>query len=173
MALTPRRKLIYCIVGNAIVLLVVLGVCVWLRDDSSKYFRIGPNADLIIISVQIDTRLKYACLLLFLAILNISEVIIQEIGMPVLGFNIYNPDKKVITEFGKLELQIYGNLMFTISGIRRVLMMVVSISQVDVALWCVMTAELTAIFTIRLLLNEKAFTSSNPTTLGNIQMEEV
>ena len=30
--------------------------------------------------------------------------------MPVLGFSIYNPDKKVITEFTKNELQFYAML---------------------------------------------------------------
>jgi hypothetical protein len=29
---------------------------------------------------------------------------INDIASPILGFNIYNPDKKIITEFGKCEL---------------------------------------------------------------------
>jgi hypothetical protein len=33
---------------------------------------------------------------------------INDIASPILGFNIFNPDKKTITDFGKCELQFYG-----------------------------------------------------------------
>ena len=35
---------------------------------------------------------------------------------PIIGFNIYNPDKKNISDFTKLELQIYGNSMYLIDN---------------------------------------------------------
>ena len=86
--------------------------------------------DDIIISVKIDTYTKYGCLLGM--IINIMKVVSQEIGIPILGFNVYNPDKKHITEFTKLELQ--ANTMFMISSIRSMFMVLVSISQIDIAL---------------------------------------
>jgi hypothetical protein len=155
--LSPRHKIIVCIIGNALILLTVLFTVIILKDDSSKYFRIGPNNDLLIISVKINTYISYILLLVFIAITKLGEVMVEEIGMPILGFRIYNPDAKVITDFGKLELQIMGNLMFVISNIRGILMIVVSVSQIDVALWGVIISNITSVITIRILLNEKKF----------------
>ena len=96
-------------------------------------------------------------LLLVIAIVKISDVLIQEIGSPIIGFNIYNPDKKIIKEFTKNELQFYGNSMYLINAIKAVLLIMVSISQIDIALWGVFVSETASIFTIRMLLNEKKF----------------
>ena len=157
--MTPKNKLIICILGNAAILCCVILTVIILKDDSSKYFRIGPNDDLIIISVLINNYWRYLALLTFITIINTGDVLVQEVGMPVLGFNIYNPDKKHITDFNKNELQIMANTMYTISSFKEVLMMVVAISQIDIALWGVFVANAASIITIRLLLNEKTFGS--------------
>ena len=47
--------------------------------------------------------------------------------------------------------------MYLIDGIRGVLMIMVNITQIDIALFGVIISEFTSIFTIRLLLNEKKF----------------
>ena len=138
-------------------------------DHKSKYWRFGPHPDFILISslfltckrcnryITIDTWSSYIVLLILVAFLKISECFIAEVAHPIIGFNIYNPDKKVITEFTKFELQFYGNAMYTIDAIRRVLMIMMSITQVDIALWGVICAEGTSLFTIRMLLNDKEF----------------
>ena len=69
----------------------------------------------------------------------------------------YNPDKKIITEFTKNELNFLSNAMFMVSAIREVFNTVVSITQLDLALVTVIVKELASIVTIRLLLNEKQF----------------
>ena len=126
-------------------------------DGKSKYFRFGPQVDFILISTTINTWTKYCMVMIFVSIIKVSQCFIAEIAHPIIGFNIYNPDKKVITEFTKLELQLYGNLMYTIDGIRDVVMIVMFISQIDIALWGILCSEIASIFTIRLLLNEKEF----------------
>ena len=90
---------------------------------------------------------------------NIIKVISEEIGGPILGFNIYNPDKKVITEFTKCELQLYGNAMFALSGVRGIFITLITITQFDIALWSLFVSEMASLFTIRALLNEKTFTA--------------
>ena len=45
----------------------------------------------------------------------------------------------------------------TIDAIRSVLMIMMSITQVDIALWGVICAVGTSLFTIRMLLNDKEF----------------
>jgi hypothetical protein len=37
--------------------------------------------------------------------------VVLEFCMPVLGYNVYNPDKKEIVDFGKYELWVYANSM--------------------------------------------------------------
>lgn len=152
-----NTRLRRCVLGNFLILILVFSLVIRFNDNRSKYWRFGPYSDLILISVVIDNWTKYSLLLVLVAILKVSECIISEVAHPIIGFNIYNPDKKEITEFTKLELQFYGNSMYTIDSIRRVLMIMMSITQVDIALWGVITSEITSIFTIRMLLNEKSF----------------
>ena len=152
-----NSRLKKCVLGNFGILVLVLSLVILFDDNKSTYWRFGPHDDFILISVAIDNWTKFSILLILVAILKVSECIIAEVAHPIIGFNIYNPDKKEITEFTKIELQIYGNAMYTIDGVRRVLMIMMSITQVDIALWGVITSEITSIFTIRMLLNEKSF----------------
>ena len=153
---TLRRKLVLCIIGNAFTLIAVLATVI-VYDEKSQYWSYGPSNELVVISVHINTPIKYSILLIFITLINIIQVISEEIGMPILGFNVYNPDKKHITDFTKLELQIYANLMFFISSVRQVFMIIVTIAQVDIALYSVIVKEAASIVTIRMLLNEKTF----------------
>ena len=47
--------------------------------------------------------------------------------------------------------------MFIVSGLRGLFMMMISITQFDIALWSLIVCEFTSIYTIRMLLNEKEF----------------
>jgi len=161
-----QNKIRLCILGNAItVLLVVLPIC--LLSESGNYFRFGPSDDFILINIKIDSSAKYFSVLTFIAMINIIKVISEEIGAPILGFNIYNPDKKIITDFTKCELQVYGNTMFMLSGLRNIFITLITITQFDIALWSLLVSEGASLFTIRMLLNEKTFQNYN-----EIEMEE-
>jgi hypothetical protein len=81
--------------------------------SQSPYFRFGPNEDFIFISVQINTTQKYCRLLALIFVNDVIRVIIQEFGSPILFMNVYNPDKKEITEFSKFQLYFYANSMFS------------------------------------------------------------
>ena len=164
----PRDKILVCLIVNGIVLFIVIVVIIALRDNSSSYFRFGPNDDLIVVSVKINTINRYIILLLFICLIRVCEVFVNEIASPVLGFNVYNPDKKEITEFGKNELQIYANLMFGTNSVRMVLMIVITVTQVDLALICTIAEVITTFFTVRMLLNEKVFIIDQKTEEENI-----
>jgi len=123
----------------------------------SKYFRFGPNEDFIFISVQINTMQKYCSLLTLIFVNDIIRVIIQEFGDPVLYMNVYNPDKKEITDFTKLQLYFYANSMFFINNIRYIFTILISITQIDIALYSVLIEQLIVMITTKMLLNEKNF----------------
>ena len=166
-----NRKLKVCVFSNLLLLSFVISIILLFKDDKSTYLRWGPQDDLIIISVAINNMTKYFMLLGIIAIIKISDVVIAEIASPIIGFNIYNPDKKVITDFTKNELQFYGNSMYLIDAIKAVLLIMVNISQIDIALWGVIVSETTSLFTIRMLLNEKEFKLNNDSELKDPLVE--
>lgn len=152
-----NKRLKYCIIANFILLCFISLLIMFMRETDDKYFKIGPNDNLSIMSVKINTNARYLLLQILLAFVEIIRVIVNEIASPILGFNIYNPDKKVITEFSKNELQIMANCMWFINNLISALSIMVTISQVDIAILRVIYADLTSVYTIRMLLNEKEF----------------
>ena len=95
-----NQKLKLCVISNAFLLIMVITLC---GSKENKYWNIGPNNKLIIINVNINTWFKYYWLLGFIALLKISQVIIAEIAHPIIGFNIYNPDKKLLLNLQKMN----------------------------------------------------------------------
>jgi len=150
-----------CIFINFILLFIIIIFVSTFKEPNDKYFRIGPNNDLSIMSIKINSTERYILLQIFIAFTEITRVIINEIASPILAFNIYNPDKKIITEFDKNELQVMANCMWFINNLISALYIMVTISQFDIAILKVIYSELTSIYTIRLLLNEKQFVKEN------------
>jgi len=162
-----KTKLKYCVTGNTLLLVVIVIITTHYQHES-KYFRFGPSNDLIVISVNINTNNRYLILLLIISLVKITKVVVEEIGMPVIGFSIYNPDKKVITEFTKNELQFYGNTMYLTSSLRYIFEVMVTITQIDIAIYSVIISEITTLFTIRLLLNEKRFSKNEDDSMQEL-----
>jgi hypothetical protein len=138
-------------------LVVFIGFYITDFTTQSTYFRFGPNEDFIFISVQINTMQKYCSLLTLIFVNDVIRVIIQEFGSPVLFMNVYNPDKKEITEFSKLQLYFYANSMFLLNNIRYIFTVLINVTQIDIALFSVLVEEIIVIFTIKMLLDEKKF----------------
>ncbi len=157
MAIKPNVKVWWCLCFNVLILLAVSILSVVFRDPQSTYFKVGPQPSLVVVSVLIDTWAKWGVLVSLISLIRICEVFVHEIGFPILGFRVYNPDKTEIDDFSKLELNILANSMSMVTGVRRVLMMLVSISQVDIAMISLLFSEIASIFTVRILLNEKKF----------------
>jgi len=155
-----NAKLKWCVISNC-VLLIIISTSMFIFGEKTLYWNIGPNEHLEIVSIKINTKKKYYILLGVIAILKISENIIGEIAHPIIGFNIYNPDKKIITHFTKNELQLYGNIMYFVDSIKSLCLVIISISQIDIAFWSIFVREITSIFMIRYLLNEKKFSKIN------------
>lgn len=155
-----KTKLQKCLFFYSIVVIFLISI-IFIFQTKNKYFRWGvPNRNeepLIIISVKIDNYYKYTILLILISIFRITKVIITEIAEPILAFTIYNPDKTNITNFSKNELQFYGNALYFIDSIRYVFTIMLTITQIDIALFDTIIGELTTVFTIRMLLNDKTF----------------
>jgi hypothetical protein len=152
-----HTKLKLCLVTN-VVLVGCIGLFVCISPKvSDTYMRFGPQPDLKLLGIAIDTWPRYWTFQVFLGCVQITDVIIQDMANPIMGFNIYNPDKKIITEFTKNELQLYAQTFWFLNSIKGALMVIVSITQLDIAISKCMYNELAGVVTIRYLLNEKTF----------------
>ena len=155
-----KNKLKWCSIIYTIVLSIIISIIFYFQSYD-KYFRWGvPKLDeepLIVLSVKIDNYYKYSSVLFFIGCIRIIKVGVSEITDPILSFTIYNPDKKNIIDFSKNELQFYANLLYLIDSIRYVFTLMITITQIDLALFSVLIGEITSFFTIRMLLNEKTF----------------
>ena len=155
-----KSKLRWCSIIYSIFLLIIIGI-VFYFQSYDKYFRLGiPKSNeepLIVLSIKIDNYYKYSCVLFLIACIRIIKVGVSEIADPVLSFTIYNPDKKNIKDFSKNELQFYANLLYFIDNIRYIFTLMITITQIDLALFSVLVGDITTLFTIRMLLNEKTF----------------
>ena len=169
--------------GLNVFLLCFISFFITFFAATSKYFRFGPNEDFIFISVSIDSYERYGLLLFLISLNNIIKVLVGEIGEPILVFNVYNPDKKVITEFTKPQILFYANSMFFISNTRRVFEVLINVTQIDIAIYSIVVEQLISVCTVCFLVNEKRFdknggimdsssTSSSSYTSSSIEIIE-
>jgi hypothetical protein len=174
MKLTPQQRLKICIIGQIILLISVIIPTVLLANKNSTYYKFGPNENLIIISIKINTWTRYCILLVYVLFFRICKVFINELGMPILTFNIYNPNQKKIEDFTKTELQVLANIMFMLNAIRHALTLQLSIVQIDIAVLSGIFSELASIPTIYILLKDKEFVKkkiSSPQTKDNVYIQ--
>jgi hypothetical protein len=87
----------------------------------------------------------------------VSKVAVDNVAMPILNFSIYNPDKKTIFDLSKNELILFGNSIYLVTNLRRLLLTLISISQIDLALWSIISSQIFSAYVINSLLNEKIF----------------
>lgn len=163
-----NKKLRYSVLANLILLIFIAIPVIYFNSGKSNYFRCGWYEDFIFISIKIDTCKKYLFLCIMLILSGISNVIILDIAHPILFQYVYNPDKKEITEFTLIELNILANTMYFIEMFKRVLTVLVTISQIDVALLSGLSEQFAGLFTVRYLLKQKKFISKNYIKIDNL-----
>lgn len=154
---SPLEKVRACLVLNFALLVAIATCVVVFADARAPYFRWGPSASFVMISVPIDTRLRYAALLALIGVNNAIKVLVGELGEPVLVFNVYNPDKRVITDFTRAELLFYANAMFFVSNTRRVFEVMITVTQIDIAVFSIVVEQLISVGTVAFLVSEKRF----------------
>ena len=152
----PQRRLLTCLTIDLTILGLVTAVIVAFAE-SSPYWAIGPSERLIVISVKIHTATRYALLLVLIALVNVAKVIVEGMGAPILRAAVYNPYRPVVAGFTSGELQFYANSISVVAGLRAVFQTMVSITQIDIALWSLVISELVSFVIIRALLREKTF----------------
>lgn len=143
-----------------IVLTVFVSVGTALNGTDS-YIRFGPGTDeypLNVLSVNIDTWLKWGITVFILVLLALSDVIISQTAMIDLYNNIYNSAHKEVTDFATpAQLQVYAQFMYLMNSFRYILSVKINITQIDLALITSIASQLTTIPVIREKVLAKVF----------------
>ena len=160
--LYPKTKVKVCLVLN--VLLVSISSVILYLASGSKYLRAGWSEYSSLIGVVINTPERYYILLFLIAIMNAVKVIVAELGEPVLVFNVYNPDKKNITDFTRKELLLYSNLIFFVSNTRHIFEVLITVTKIDIAVFSIVFEQIVSVCTVCLLVREKTFHSKGEQT---------
>ena len=162
-----------CTAINLFFLLFLVG-CFFIFDDhTSNYFRIGWHKDFVFVSITIDNPLKYFLLIIFISILNITEIFLNDLAFPIINFSTYNPYKTEIHDFTRLELEMYSNVLYFIIGAKRLFQIATAVTQIDLAIITLLSSQVSIYFVIKYFLDKKRFISNNqyievPTNYGSI-----
>lgn len=152
MRVAERTK--YCFWAN-LVLLCLLVTCALLASPEGGLFVFGPSETLKIGSVVIDTWLRYWILVVLVCLFRSLSVVINDIGMPNLGFSIYDPTTETVYGFRRAELQLLANGMFLVTSLSSIFSTLVIVSRLDVAVISTLASEISSAASIYYLLGKK------------------
>lgn len=153
---TPRNTVIVCILIN-LMSTAFVGLLIAFSARRSPYLQFGPNESLFFLGTAVDTWWLYGLLLILIVFIQLTSVVYTELASPVIYFNVYNPNVKHVSRFSKNQLHLLANTGYTISAVKGVLSILLSVAQIDIALWNVLVFEFFCVFTVRWLLNKKTF----------------
>ena len=152
-----RKRLFTAFRVNIALVVVVIAIVISFNEGNTPYLNVGWHPDLFILGCNINTRGKYICLILLLGLLEAVDVYINDTIYPYISNNVRNNNVKHIKEFSKNELRLLTNGSYVMSSIKYTLLIMVSISQIDISLIKVLFGEITCLFTTDIQLSEKTY----------------
>lgn len=144
---------------NFIIMMIIIGCVSFFHelDGYNSYFNIGWSEKFMFISININNPYKYFTLCSFVILMNVTEILMDNIAVPIIQFSTYNPYKSTIIDFNRNELEIYSNLLFFIQTTRRFVLIFITLSQIDIAIISWASSQTSAYFAIKYLLDNKYF----------------
>jgi hypothetical protein len=158
--LTVNRKIQACIVTNFMLLGFV--ICIISKFADSETLRYGYSKELVVLGVTVDSLDKYICLHLVIFFVEFFHAIVYEYANPICYFQVFNDQKKYITDFTKFELQFYSQSLWFLTSVKSGFMLLVSIVQIDITIAKIVYAEIAVMIVIRNILNGKIFVKDQP-----------
>ena len=146
-----------CIVINIILISIFCLSFFIFNNQESSYFRCGWSDDFTFVSISINTPFKYINLCLFLIFFNMSEILLNDVGYPIIHFSTYNPYHKTIEDLTRYDLELYSNIIFFIQTFKKLAQVLITLSQFDIALVSLFSYQISSFIAIRYLLNNKEF----------------
>lgn len=156
---TPVKRTRFAVAVNLFVIAVLATIMSTFGEADNGYITMGPSDSLVLMGLAISTWTRWALAMGTICLISTVDTITNEFGLPYISFRIYDPDVKVINDVGPIELQVLANVMYACTSLKNVIYTLAIVTQLDFALARVISAELTSIYTIRILIKGKRFTS--------------
>ena len=150
------------IIVNLLFLFIFMCSIMVYTDKYSSYLQLGWSNNFVFASIIINSPLKYFLLCLYIIVLNISEIFLNDIAVPLIQFSTYNPYKTEITDFSRCELESYSNIIFFIQTTKKFIQIYVTFSQIDIAFVSLISSQAAVAMAIKYLLDKKTFPTNNP-----------
>ena len=151
------NRLAMCLLAKFMLFFTVLVGITTLYDGAGTYVAMGPSDNLVLISVYVNTIPRYLMLQIFLICYEFIRVVTNDIADPIIGWTIFNPDKKRVRGISRYQLQLFANSLWLLNRMMAVFEILVTLTQIDIAVLRGIYSELVSIITIRWLLTEKVF----------------
>ena len=151
------NRLAMCLLAKLMLFFIVLVGITTLYDGAGTYVAMGPSDNLVLISVYVNTIPRYLMLQIFLICYEFIRVVTNDIADPIIGWTIFNPDKKRVRGISRYQLQLFANSLWLLNRMMAVFEILVTLTQIDIAVLRGIYSELVSIITIRWLLTEKVF----------------
>ena len=134
-SLLNKRKLLWlCALCNLSIVILIMAVGIPMMNDSSPYLGIGPSDSLFVFGALVNTPIRYTALIILISVMRVTETVIGDLGYPIIHFEVYDPNRKIIDGFERWEL-IFLTILMDVSGsVKGLIMMVIAVTRIDIAL---------------------------------------
>ena len=150
-----------CIIINILLITIFISSFFVFNNQVTNYFNLGWSDHFIFVSITIDTCFKYLMLCFFIFLFNMSEILLNDVGYPIIHFSTYNPYHNNIEDISRYNLELYSNIIFFIQTFKKLFQVLITLSQIDIAFFSLISYQISAFVAIRYLLNNKTFVEDN------------
>jgi len=167
--MSDKENIKKCIFCNFIIIIIFIFTIIYNNNTSLK---IGYSDTLIILGIKINDIYKYILLQLNIFLIEFIYELTYEYANPKLYFLVYNDDKKDIEDFSRFELQFYSQFLWFLTSIKNGLMLLISVSQIDLILSKIIYNEIAYIIVVKTILKKKNFIDKKNYVIFNDKIEK-
>lgn len=157
-----QTKVSLCIGSNAVtVILLFFMLNVFNREGDGNLWKFGPSDDLFLLSIPINTWMRYWLVIVMIGLIKISEVLVNDFASPDVFFATFDTDRKNIYGFTQFSLWILTVIQQLSNDLGNIFKTIILVTRLDVALISVLIQNLTGVVSVYLLLSKKTFYPNN------------
>lgn len=145
-----KVNIVIQVIGTVLVIILVS-----VAGGESKFFRVGPQDDLWVLSVQVSDGGTYALVIFGLAVLSFLDVMHYDYIQPYMAQQIYFSGPLRGWEGEKNRLKAYATADSSMANLRYLFLILLAVTQVDLALFQWLFKETLAFFVLSFKVGKK------------------
>jgi hypothetical protein len=152
-----RNTVICSIWGSVLSSVFFVGVllCAPLREN--PYFTFGYNDQLVIISMHVNSPLKYVALILLIVLSNVTSTILTFMAQPKLNLPLFENSDSPIQVFAAHEFLFLHTVANACRALHGLFSTLIAVSQIDIALVALVTQQFTLYVCTCIIINHRGF----------------